>query len=49
VARDVPFLPLWQAREIDVTPDWLGGFTPNGDLSFASARDWSVSASASRR
>ena len=42
VARDVPLLPLWQAREIDVTPAWLGGFVPNGDLSFASAAHWSA-------
>jgi peptide/nickel transport system substrate-binding protein len=42
IARDVPFLPLWQAREIDVTPLWLRGFVPNGDLSFESARDWSA-------
>jgi peptide/nickel transport system substrate-binding protein len=41
VARDVPLLPLWQAREIDVTPDWLRGFTPNGELSFDSAGRWS--------
>jgi peptide/nickel transport system substrate-binding protein len=42
IARDVPFLPLWQAREIDVTPLWLHGFGPNGDLSFESARDWAA-------
>ena len=41
VARDVPLVPLWQSREIDVTPRALHGFVPNGDLSFASARDWS--------
>ena len=41
VARDAPFLPLWQAREIDVTPEWLRGFVPNGAFPFASARDWS--------
>ncbi len=41
IARDVPFLPLFQAREIDVTPLWLHGFVPNGDLSFESARQWS--------
>jgi peptide/nickel transport system substrate-binding protein len=43
IARDVPFLPLFQAREIDVTPLWLHGFIPNGDLSFESARQWSPS------
>ena len=42
VALDVPFLPLWQAREIDVTPEWLRGFVPNGDLSFESARNWAA-------
>ena len=41
VATDVPFLPLWQSREIDVMPKTLGGFVPNGALPYASARDWS--------
>jgi peptide/nickel transport system substrate-binding protein len=41
VASDVPFLPLWQSREIDVMPKTLGGFVPNGALPYASARDWS--------
>jgi peptide/nickel transport system substrate-binding protein len=41
VAANVPFLPLWQAREVDVTPLWLHGFTPNGAQPFGSARSWS--------
>jgi len=41
VATDVPFLPLWQSREIDVMPNALHGFVPNGALPYASARDWS--------
>jgi peptide/nickel transport system substrate-binding protein len=41
VATDVPFLPLWQSREIDVMPKTLSGFVPNGALPYASARDWS--------
>ena len=41
VATDVPFLPLWQSREIDVMPKALRGFVPNGALPYASARDWS--------
>ncbi len=41
VATDVPFLPLWQSREIDVMPKTLKGFVPNGALPYASARDWS--------
>jgi len=40
VALDVPFLPLWQAREIDVTPRTLRGFVPDGALPFDSARNW---------
>jgi peptide/nickel transport system substrate-binding protein len=42
VAHDVPFLPLWQVREIDVMPRWLHGFTPNGNQPFESARNWSA-------
>lgn len=40
VARDVPILALWQNRELDVLPDDLHGFTPNGTFPFDSARRW---------
>jgi peptide/nickel transport system substrate-binding protein len=45
IATDVPFLPLWQSREIDVMPKALDGFAPNGALPYASARDWSFARS----
>ncbi len=40
VATDVPFLPLWQSREIDVVPRALAGFEPNGALPYAGAPRW---------
>ncbi|MBD5604016.1 MAG: peptide ABC transporter substrate-binding protein [Candidatus Eremiobacteraeota bacterium] len=40
VATDVPFLPLWRSREIDVLPRELAGFEPNGALPYASASNW---------
>ena len=43
VAADVPFLPLWQGREVDVMPGWLRGFVPNGAQPFGSAHAWSSS------
>lgn len=41
IARDVPILALWQTRELDIVPDDLRGFTPNGTFPFDSAHRWS--------
>ena len=41
VASDIPLLPLFQDREIDVIPSDITGFAPNGTLPYDSLERWS--------
>ena len=42
VANDVPLLPLYQSRELDVIPRNVDGFVANGTLPYDSVEHWRI-------
>lgn len=42
VANDVPLLPLYQSRELDVIARNVDGFVANGTLPYDSVEHWRI-------
>ncbi len=44
VARNVPFMPLWQRRSISISPDWLHNVSPSPLSSYWNIQMWRINA-----